>query len=252
MNPLEQARFAPLYESLLQTLRLQGKQPKTIEAYARAVRRTANFFNRCPDNLTATELKDYFATLLKTHSWSTIKLDRNGLQFFYRHVLDKQWDWVTIIKPPTTQRLPDNLSQTETFLVINQVRKLRYRVFLLTTYSMGLRLGEGLGLEVGDIDGPRKRVHIRDGKGGKDRYVPIPEPTLEALRRWWQEHRHPRLLFPSPAGGAQHMCRATGPMDRGGIQTAMKAAVSECGIQRRITIHSLRHYAEFRIILSRA
>ncbi len=241
MNTIEQARFTPLYKSMLQALQLQGKQPKTIEAYARAVRRIADFFDRCPDNLTATELKDYFAALLKTHSWSTIKLDRNGLQFFYRHVLGKQWEWVTIIKPPTTRRLPDILSQTETFLVINQVRKLRYRVFLLTTYSMGLRLGEGLGLEVGDIDGARKRVHIRDGKGGKDRYVPIPEATLEALRRWWQEHRHPRLLFPSPAGGVQHMCRATGPMDRGGIQAAMKAAVLECGIQRRITIHSLRH-----------
>jgi len=120
MTPIEQARFTPLYESLIQALTLQGKQPKTVEAYARSVRRTANFFDRCPDDLTAGELKHYFASLLETHSWSTIKLDRNGLQFFYRHILGKQWEWVDIIKPPTTQRLPDILSQAETFQVITQ------------------------------------------------------------------------------------------------------------------------------------
>ena len=198
MNPTEQARFNILYERLLQALKLQGMQPKTIAAYSRAVRRVADFFDCCPDHLIADDLKGYFASLLKSHSWSTIKLDRNGLQFFYRHVLDKQWEWVTIIKPPTTRRLPDILSREETFQVINQVHKRRYRVFLMTLYSMGLRLGEGLKLEVGDIDSPHQRVHIRHAKGGKDRYVPIPLTTLAVLRRWWTEHRHPRLLFPQP------------------------------------------------------
>jgi len=241
MNPTEQARFTPLYQQMLQALQLQGKRPKTIQAYARAVRRTADFFDRCPDNVTAQELKRYFASLVQSHSWSTVKLDRNGLQFFFRHVLNKQWEWVEIINPPTVRTLPDILSREETLQVINRVQKLRYRVFLFTLYSMGLRLGEGLRIEVGDIDGPRGRLHVRNAKGGKDRYVPIPESTLETLRRWWTTHRHPRLLFPSPAGGAAKMPKASGPMDRGGIQCAMKAAVAECGIQRKITVHSLRH-----------
>ena len=82
MHPTEQARFTPLYQQMLQALQLQGKRPKTVDAYARAVRRIADFFNRCPDNLSAQELKCYFASLVQSHSWSTVKLDRNGLQFF--------------------------------------------------------------------------------------------------------------------------------------------------------------------------
>lgn len=241
MHPTEQARFTPLYQQMLQALQLQGKRPKTVDAYARAVRRIADFFNRCPDNLSAQELKCYFASLVQSHSWSTVKLDRNGLQFFFRHVLDRQWQWIDIIKPPIVHTLPDILSRDETFQVINQVQQLRYRVFLFTLYSMGLRLGEGIRIEVGDIDSARARLHVRNAKGGKDRYVILPEATIAVLRRWWCFHRHPRLLFPSPAAGDGKMAEASTPMDRGGVQTAMKAAVAECGIQRKITVHSLRH-----------
>ena len=241
MNPLEQARLNPLYEQMQQALLLQGKRPKTIDAYTRAIRRVAGYFVRCPDNLTAAELRDYFASLVKTHSWSTVKLDRNGIQFFYRHVLDKPWDWVKIVKPPQVRSLPDILTRVETLEVINVVRKLHYRVFFLTIYSMGLRLGEGLQLEVGDIDGKRHRVHIRSAKGGNDRYVPLPEVTLDVLRRYWATHRHPKLLFPSSRGSVQEMHRTTSPMDRGGVQLAIKAAVADCGIRRKITSHSLRH-----------
>ena len=126
MNAIEQARFNPLYEQMLQALKLQGKRPKTIEAYSRAVRRIAGLFERCPDTLSAVELKTYFATLLETHSWSTIKLDRNGLQFFYKHVLDKQWEWVDIVKPSSERPLPDILTREETLRLINTVHKLRY------------------------------------------------------------------------------------------------------------------------------
>ncbi len=97
MNADEQSRFTRLYADLQKELKLQGKAKATTDAYSRAIRRTAEFFDRCPDDLSAEELKDYFATLLETHSWSTIKLDRCGLQFFYRHVLDKHWGWVDIV-----------------------------------------------------------------------------------------------------------------------------------------------------------
>jgi len=241
MNAIEQARFNPLYEQMLQALKLQGKRPKTIEAYSRAVRRIAGLFERCPDTLSAVELKTYFATLLETHSWSTIKLDRNGLQFFYKHVLDKQWEWVDIVKPPSERPLPDILTREETLRLINTVHKLRYRVFFLTVYSMGLRLGEGLQLQIGDIDGQRHRIHIRSAKGGKDRYVPLPQLTLRSLRQFWKTHRHPQLLFPNPVGGRNGRPPAASPMDRGGVQAAMKAAVADCGIRRKISVHSLRH-----------
>jgi len=151
MNAVEQARFDELYEDMQQNLLLQGKRPKTIEGYSRGVRRVAEYFDRCPDKLTAADLKKYFASLVESHSWSTVKLDRNGIGFFCRHVLDKPWEWLNIVKPPQVQTLPDILSREETLTVINATRKLRYRVFFLTLYSMGLRLGEGLRMEVGDI-----------------------------------------------------------------------------------------------------
>lgn len=241
MTPKEKQRFEHLYELMQRDLVLQGLRPKTIEAYSRSLRRVAGFFDRCPDNLEPEELKTYFASLVKSHSWSTVKLDRNGIQFFYRHVLERPWNWVEIVKPPEVHSLPDILTRKEALKVLNTTRKLRYRVFFLTIYSMGLRLGEGLQLEVGDIDGERHRVHVRNAKGRKDRYVHLPEVTLNTLRRFWMTHRNPRLLFPNPNGNSELMRKAIGPMDRGGVQLALKAAVKDCGIHRRITVHSLRH-----------
>jgi len=115
MNSIEQARLNPFYAAMLRALQLQGKAEKTIEAYARAVRRSADFFERCPDELTAEDLQTYFAALLKSHSWFTVKLDRCGLQFLYRDVLKRPWDWTEIVKPPRPQRLPD-VPITETLL----------------------------------------------------------------------------------------------------------------------------------------
>jgi integrase/recombinase XerD len=247
MNATEQTRFKPLYAAMLRALQLQGKAEKTVEAYARAIRRSADFFDRCPDDLTAEDLQTYFAALLKSHSWSTVKLDRCGLQFFHRYVLKRPWDWTEIIKPPRPQRLPDVLTREETLRLLGTVRKCRYRVFFVTLYSTGLRLGEGLALEIGDIDARRMRIHVRGGKGDKDRYVPITDTLLHMLRRWWATHRHPRLIFPNPTGGPDRVRQATTSMDRGGVQAAISAAVAETRIQLRISVHSLRHYAELGI-----
>jgi len=228
MNAIEQARFNPLYESMQRALKLQGKAKATKQAYCRAVRRSAEYFDRCPDDFSAEELRTYFANLLETHSWSTIKLDRCGLQFFYRHVLDRPWDWIDIVKPPRVSRLPDVLTREQTLRLLGAVYKLRYRVFFVTLYSTGLRLGEGLALQVGDIDGQRMRIRVRCGKGNKDRYVPITQP-LSMLRRWWKTHENPRLLFPNPNGGVARMRKADTAMHAGGVQAAMRAAVADCG-----------------------
>jgi integrase/recombinase XerD len=216
MNSIERARFDPLYAAMLRALQLQGKAKKTVEAYGRAIRRSADFFDRCPDDLTAEDLQTYFAALLKSHSWSTVKLDRCGLQFFYRYVLKRPWDWTEIVKPPRPQRLQDVLTRQETLRLLGT-------------------------LEVGDIDAQRLRIHVRGGKGDKDRYVPITETLLHMLRRWWVTHRHPRLLFPNPTGGPERMRQATTAMDRGGVQAAMSAAVADARIRLRISVHSLRH-----------
>ena len=187
-----------------------------------------------PNQLTLQQRENYFSDLVASHSWSTVKIDRNGLQFFWKHVLNRDWQWLNIVKAPNVRSLPDVLTVGEVEQLIAAARKLRYRVFLLTTYSMGLRLSESLALQVGDIDGKRKMVHIRRGKGYKDRFVPLPDLTYLALRALWCKHRNPCWLFPNAVGSAEHIRRATTHMDRGGTQAAMKAVVEQCGIKKSL------------------
>jgi len=225
--------FKQNYQHHLKHLKLKGLQPKTIEAYSRAIRRIGAYFNEQITDLTEQQLTDYFSDLLETHSWSAVKLDLYGLKFFYLHVLKKDWVEVNLIKPPKAQRLPDIVSVEEAAQLFLTTRKLSYRVFYFTLYSLGLRLGEGLRLQVGDIDAPRQRVHIRNAKGNKDRFVPLPEATLDVLRRFWQVHRNSVLLFPNRQGGLKTSHRATTPLDRGGVQTTLRQVVAECGIKKR-------------------
>jgi integrase len=98
---------------------------------------------------------------------------------------------------------------------------------------MGLRLGEGLRLQVGDIDATRQRVHIRDAKGNKDRLVPLPDATRDVLRRFWAVHRNPVLLFPNRHSGLQGAGSATTPLDRGGVQVTLRKVAEDCGIKKR-------------------
>lgn len=235
MEQFEKERFNDLYQRHLRLLKLQGKSKKTIDAYSRAVRRISEHFDCIPDQLTSEQLENYFTELVESHSWSTVKIDRNGLQFFWKHVLKLDWQWINIIKPPKIHTIPDILTPIEIENIIGATRKLRYRVFLLTTYSMALRLEEALCLQVGDIDAGRKKVHIRRGKGHKDRLVPLPDLTLRALRALWSKHRHPTLIFPNAKGSLQTIQQATNHMDKGGTQKAMKVVVAECGIKKKST-----------------
>jgi integrase/recombinase XerD len=227
-------RFGRHYEAHLKHLRLKGLQPKTIEAYARAIRSVGAYFDGCIDELSEPQLLEYFTDRLETHSWSAVKLDLYGLKFFYAHVLRKPWVNVDLVKPPKGQRLPDIVTVEEAQRLIQETHTLSYRVFFFTLYSLGLRLGEGLGLTVADIDATRRRVHIRAGKGNKDRFVPLPAMTLELLRRFWRVHRHPVLLFPNRHGGLKAATSASTPLDRGGVQAALRKVVASCGLKKRL------------------
>jgi integrase/recombinase XerD len=233
MKPAEQRRFERLYQRHLRALKLRGFSKSTIDAYARAVRRVASYYECCPDQLTVEQLEVYFSKLVDSHSWSTVKVDRNGLQFFWQHVLKKDWTWINIIRAPKIKTLPDILTVPEIEQLIGATRHLRFRVFLLTTYSMGLRLSETLTLKVSDIDRDRGQVHIRRGKGHKDRFVPLPDLAYQGLRALWYKHHHPRLLFPNPTGTPAQIRAAKGPMGAGSAQSAMKAVVGECGIKKK-------------------
>jgi site-specific recombinase XerD len=225
-------KFKKYYQKHLKHLKLNGLQPKTIDAYSRAIRRIGNYFDCRIDNLTFDQLLDYFNELLDAHSWSTVKLDLYGLKFFYTKVLNKTWDDIPLIKPPKTTRIPDILSVEQLHQLFIATRKLSYKVFFFTIYSMGLRLGEGIRLTVGDIDSVNMRIHIRNAKGNKDRLVPLPENSLRVLKKFWKVHKHPHFIFPSRKRGVKNAHLVKQPLDRSGIQTAMKAVVNEIGIKK--------------------
>lgn len=236
-------RFDTLYQSMLLNLELQGMKHKTIDSYSRTIRRAGEYFQNEPDKVNPQQLKGYFKNLIDLgYSWSTVKADRCALQFFFKHVVGKEWEWVDIVKPPLTKRFPDTLTIQETGILLNSIKHFRYKVFHYTIYSMGLRLSEGLNLRVRDIDSGNMRVHIRNSKGNKDRFVPLPQPTLDALRSYWQTHRNKELLFPLLKARNGSVQTATKPMYAGSVQTALQAALKDSGItNKRITVHSLRH-----------
>lgn len=233
MTPSFPESFKQNYQIHLQHLKLKGLQPKTIDAYSRAVRRIGLAFDYQIDNLSRQQLLDYFTGLLQTHSWSAVKLDLYGLKFYYRYVLDQPWTYLDLIKPPKVKRLPDILTAEEVQQLIYVTRKLSYKVFFFTLYSLGLRLSEGLALTPNDIDGKRMRVHIRNSKGNKDRYVPLPQATYLLLRRFWAVHRNPNWLFPNRKYSLKGSTTVTTPLARGGVQTTFKKAASECGLKKR-------------------
>ena len=233
MKASERKCFDALYDRHVRALKLHGYADSTIDVYARAVRRLVEYFDCLPDQIDTEQLEIYFAKLVKSHSWATVRVDRNGLQFFWKNVLKQDWQWLEIIKPPTVQSLPDILTIREVAQLMAAARKLRYRVFVLATYSMGLRLSETLSLQVGDVDAARGRVHIRRGKGCKDRFVPLPDRTCQALRALWVKHKHPYWLFPNAVGSPEHIRAATTHMSRGGTQKAFRALLDECGVKKR-------------------
>jgi integrase/recombinase XerD len=229
------AEFDQRYDSHLRHLRLKGLRPKTIEAYSRGIRRMGEYFEHRIDELTGEQLSRYFSELLDSHSWSSVKLDLYGYKFYTQHVLQRPWVMPSLVKAPKVQRLPDIVTVEEAARLFAATRCLSYRVFFFTLYSMGLRLGEGLGLRVGDIDSARMRVHVRDAKGRRDRLVPLPMASLELLRRFWAVHRHPQLLFPARAGGAAAAATARAPLDRGGVQRALARVVADIGLKKTST-----------------
>lgn len=233
MTTSSDSPFKQNYQNHLKHLKLKGLQPKTIEAYARAIRRIGQYFDEQINDLTEQQLTDYFTDLLESHSWSAVKLDLYGLKFYYTHVLRKPWVAPNLIKPPKVQRLPDIVTVEEARQLFSATRTLSYRVFFFTLYSLGLRLGEGLRLQVGDIDAERQRVHIRDAKGNKDRLVPLPAATLDLLRRFWRVHRNPVLLFPNRHGGLKGAGQAITPLDRGGVQVTLRQVAQDCGLKKR-------------------
>ena len=254
------ADFDQRYQTHLKHLKLQGLQPKTIQAYAHAIRRMGEYFDFQIDSLSPEQLTNDFSDLIDSHSWSSVKLDLYGYKFYTLHVLRKPWEMPHFIRPPKAQRLPDIVTTAEAQQHFASARVASYRVFFFTLYSLGLRtsapkpaatrqapqggqrslgaawrflVSEGLALTVADIDASRHRVQVRDSKGNRDRFVPLPDITLQVLRQFWATHRNRALLFPNRAGGLQQAYKATTPLDRGGVQSTLRVVAQQIGLKKR-------------------
>jgi len=235
--------MTPLRQRMLEDLQLRGLSAKTQDAYLRAVRQLAEHYHKSPDLITEEELRLYFLYLKndKQVSRSGFTIALCGLKFFYERTLHREWATLDLPRRTREKKLPVVLSTTEVGRILACLRRPHYRVCLTTIYSCGLRLREGVTLQVTDIDGARMMLHIRQGKGDKDRYVPLPEGTLQLLRDYWSTHRHPVWLFPAPTRLGVPPSSARQPMNERGVQRAFKAALHESGIQKDASVHTLRH-----------
>jgi integrase/recombinase XerD len=232
-----------LRKKMIECLQLRGFSERTQEAYTRAVRQLAEHYHKSPDLITEEELRQYFLYIInvKHYSRNTTTIALCGIRFFFEQTLNRNWSLFNIVRPAPEHKLPVILSLEEVREILNRVRLPRYRVCLSTIYACGLRLQEGIRLAVPDIDSARMMIHVRHGKGNKDRYVPLPQRTLELLRDYWSTHRNPVLIFPAEGRDHIDLSKATEPMSKSSVQDAFRAALKQSGINKRASVHTLRH-----------
>jgi site-specific recombinase XerD len=228
---------------MIESLQLQGYSLRTQECYLRAVRQLAEHYHKSPDLIDEEELREYFLYLLnvKKYSRSACTIALCGIKFFFEKTLNQKWAILDFVRPAPEKKLPTTLSLAEVRQILSLIRLPRYRVCLTTIYSCGLRLQEGTHLRVPDIDSSRMMIHVRHGKGGKDRYVPLPQRTLEMLRGYWATHRNPVWLFPSEGKAHLPLTNSTEPMHKSSVQDAFHAALKQSGINKPASVHTLRH-----------
>lgn len=226
-----------------QDLQLKGFSERTVEAYVRAVRQLAEHFNKSPDKITEDELRQYFLYNKNTRKWSrtasTISIC--GIKLFYTTTLQREWCTIKLVRPPKEKKLPPILSKNEVRQILKNVRVDHHKACLKTMYSLGLRLKETTHLQVADIDSERMFVHIHRGKGAKDRFVPLPNRTLQILREHWQKTRNPILLFPAPGRGNIHAATSNKPLPDSSIQIPFKQACRKAKIKKQVSVRHLRH-----------
>jgi integrase/recombinase XerD len=234
-----------LRQRMLEDLRLRGYADRTIEAYTTAVARLAQFHHASPDQLNEEQIRAYllYLTTERRLSAPSFTVALSGLRFFYAHTLKRRWTILDVARPKREKKLPVVLGRDEVWRVLAAVRTPAYRVCLTTIYVCGLRLLEGVHLQVADIDSTRSLLHIRQGKGGIDRRVPLPEAALARLRAHWRTHRNPLWVFPAPHRRPARPVDdpAVGPIGPSSLQKAFVLAVKQSGITKRAHVHTLRH-----------
>jgi integrase/recombinase XerD len=225
-----------LQERMRQSLELRGCRPNTVATYLGCARRYAAHFMRSPAELGAEEIRAFLLHLLYERKLSTSSqgVYAAALRSLYAEALGRS-DAVQWVRPPKRAgRLPQVLSGSEVRQVLRAVRSPRHRAVLMTCYAAGLRVSEACALQVGDIDSRRMVLHVRDGKGGRERYVMLSRRLLRFLRAYWKKVR-PSGPYLFPGRGR------TGRISRAMVHRAFQAAVRDAGLGRRVTTHTLRH-----------
>lgn len=236
--------LTPLAQKMLQDMQLAGLGERTHESYLRAVRKFAQGLKKAPDQASENDLRRYLLFIKNDQHWeaNSLKVAYSGLKFFYTHTCPREWPTLQKLRVPKQTKLPTVLTVAEVRQLLAAIRKPALRCFFWTVYSLGLRLQEALHLQVADIDAQRLLVHVRRGKGHKDRLVPLPTSTLQLLRLHWATHRHPQWLFPAEGRNHQQASAAGRPMATNTPQDCIRKVVDELGWGARgISTHTLRH-----------
>jgi integrase/recombinase XerD len=233
------------FQKSINALALNGKAERTQQAYSRALRMLCEFYgNKPPEDISEAELQAYFLHRKSVDGWSvnTMRICYCAIRFYFVKVLGRDWQLFNYLRARTESRLPAILSQDEVRTLLNCVHTAHNRTFLCIVYACGLRLQEALHLEISDIDAQRMMIHVHRGKGAKDRYVPLPQASLQSLRSHWRTHRNARLLFPAQGRDCRSAAQSTTPMAKSSVQGAFRRAKFAAGIVKRgLSVHSLRH-----------
>ncbi len=224
----------PLRQQMITAMQMHGFSPRTHESYLDAVRDLAKFTRRSPDTLEHADLTRYFEHLVVQRSLApaSVRLMYNGIRFFYLRVLGWPTVDLEVTLPKRPQRIPELLTRGAVAAILAACDDARYRMMLTVCYGCGLRLSEVLALRVKDIDGERRLLRIVQGKGAKDRLVPLSPTLLEALRAYWRRYRPDAWLF-AGRGGV--------PLSPSGLQKAFTDAKRRAGVTTVGGIHGLRH-----------
>ncbi|WP_149753451.1 tyrosine-type recombinase/integrase, partial [Rubripirellula obstinata] len=221
---------------------------RTVKAYVRAVRQLAEFLKRSPEEVCDDHIREYFLHLKNrsaVRQWLPSAFHSRGFGFFYRNTCRREFPSLDLLRLQSINALPEVITIKQVHQIVDATTTLRMRTYFWTVYSLGLRLNEGLHLQVGDIDAARGLVHIHRGKGAKDRYITLPTSTLLMLREYWVTHRNKRWLF--PADGRNHTLAKKGvsvaktPMSEAAVQGAMKLITTKIDFGKKVSLHTLRH-----------
>src|SRR5262245_36575537 len=227
-----------LRKRMLEELQRRNYSKETIRLYLFAVKDFARYFKKRPDLLTQEHMREFQLHLLKERKLAveTVAQRVTALRFFFVKVLKRSYEELDLVYPKLPQRLPTVLSEAEVTKLIESASSAYHRVIITTLYATGMRRAELARLKVSDIDSARMVIHVRQGKGGKDRDITLSPRLLEVLRGYWKWRKPQVYLFPSLLRP-----RPDKPITSKTIWYAVREAARRAGIKKRITPHTLRH-----------